>query len=103
MITGFLSFFFAFIISLIVFKEISSKEFALLIAPLVGSLGFVMSRFYLKTYFMKQKKQLASLSKALAKKMQSFHTSQENILIEDENIYRDVEITEKGKQGERNP
>ena len=52
---------------------------------------------------MKQKKQLASLSKALAKKMQSFHTSQENILIEDENIYRDVEITEKGKQGERNP
>jgi len=101
MLTGFLGFFVAFIITLIAVKEISSKELALMIAPLVGSLGFAMSRFYLKTYFKKQKKQIAHISNTLAKKIRSFHTPEKHIHIEDEDVYQASKITGENKQSEK--
>lgn len=102
MLTGFLSFFFAFIITLIAVKEISGKETALLIAPLFGLGGFAMSRFFLKSYYRKQKAQLEKLTSVLSKKIKSFGTSASSIKIEDQNVYQTQEKKDSGKAKDRN-
>lgn len=84
-LSGFLSFFFAFIITLIVVKEISGKQLALMIAPFFGLGGFALSRFFLKSYYHKQKKQLSTLASALSRKIQSFNTN--SINIENDDVY----------------
>lgn len=102
MLTGFLSFFFAFIITLIAVKEISGKQIALIIAPFVGLGGFAMSRFFLKSYYQKQKAQLARLTQTLSKKIKSFDTSASSIEIEDRDVYQSQEKTNSGKARDRN-
>lgn len=72
MLDGFLSFFFAFIVTLVAIKEISGQELALMIAPLVGAGSFAISRFFLKSYYQKQKTPLAKLINILSKKDQVF-------------------------------
>jgi DNA-binding phage protein len=84
-LVGFLSFFFAFIVTLIAVKEISGKQIALMIAPLFGLGGFAMSRFFLKSYYQKQKDQLSTLASALSRKIQSFKTN--SINIENDDVY----------------
>ncbi|WP_020402272.1 hypothetical protein [Gracilimonas tropica] len=100
-LTGFLSFFIAFIVTLIAVKEISSKELGLLIAPFVGLGGFAMSRFFLKNYFNKQKKQLADLTDILSKKIRSFGGSDQGIYIESEDVYRSSGQKTHGKEAEK--
>lgn len=102
MITGFLSFFFAFIITLIAIKEISGKQTALLIAPFVGAGGLVMSRFFLKSYYRKQKAQLTKLTQILSKKIRSFGSSASSIEIEDRDVYKSLEHSDSEKNKERN-
>lgn len=101
-LTGFLSFFFAFIITLIAVKEISGKQIALMIAPFVGLGGFAMSRFFLKSYYQKQKALLSKLSTAISKKISSFEISQSSIEIEDHDIYLSQERTNSEKSRDRN-
>ncbi len=96
-ITGFLSFFFAFIVTLIALKEISGKQIALMIAPFVGLGGFALSRFFLKSYYQKQKEQLAKLTSTLSKKIRSFENSSNTITIEDQNVYQSQENTDSEK------
>lgn len=102
MLAGFLSFFFAFIVALVAVKELSSKELALMIAPFVGLGGFAMSRFFLKSYYNKQKVQLTKLTNALSKKIRSFGSSSNAIKIEDRDIYQSQEKKDSGRSEERN-
>lgn len=102
MLTVFLSFFFTFVVALVAVKEISGKELALMIAPFVGLGGFAMSRFFLKSFYKKQKAQLTKLTHALSKKISSFGTSVNSIEIEDEDIYQSPEKNDSGKTRERN-
>lgn len=102
MLTGFLSFFFAFVITLIAVKEISGKETALLIAPFFGLGGFAMSRFFLKSYYRKQKAQLEKLTHVLSKKIRSFGTSASSIKIDERDIYQFQEKKDPGKEKNRN-
>jgi hypothetical protein len=101
-LTGFLSFFFAFIITLVAVKEISGKQLALMIAPFVGLGGFAMSRFFLKNYFKKQKVQLTKLSHALNKKISSFRSAEHSIKIDDQDIYQSSEEVDTNSARERN-
>ena len=101
MITGFLSFFFAFIITLIAVKEISGKQLALMIAPFVGLGGFALSRFFLKSYYKKQKMQLAQLTESLTKKIRSLNSSSQSIEIEDQDVYQTTENIPSGKAKEK--
>lgn len=101
-LAGFLSFFFAFIVTLIAVKEISGKQLALLIAPFVGLGGFAMSRFFLKSYYQKQKTQLSNLSSILSKKIRSFGATQNSIEIENRDIYRSQEKNGSERAKERN-
>lgn len=88
MITGFLSFFFFFLATLLIVKGISYKEIALMIAPFAGLAGFGLSRFFLKSYFEKQKKSLAKLSSSLSRKILSFKKeSPSSIDIESKDTY----------------
>ncbi len=91
LLAGFLSFFVAFIICLVAVKEISTKQFALLIAPFAGLGGLTLSRFFLKSYFNKQKQQLASLTAALSKKITAFGVSPGSIEIEEQEVYQPKE------------
>jgi hypothetical protein len=101
-IVGFLSFFFAFIVTLIAIKEISGKQLALMIAPFVGLGGFAMSRFFLKSYYRKQKEQLAKLTLALTKKIRSLDTPSNSIEIEDGGVYQSQEPNKSDKARSRN-
>lgn len=89
-LSGFLGFFFAFIITLITIKGLYSKELAILIAPFVGLGGLGMSRFFLKSYYEKQRKQLRELSDSISSKIKSFKrasTTSSSITIENEDVY----------------
>ncbi|MFD2533370.1 hypothetical protein [Gracilimonas halophila] len=101
-LASFLSFFFGFVVALIPFKEISGKQLALMIAPFFGLGGFAMSRFFLKSYFQKQKTQLTKLTNVLSKKIQSFGASQNSIEIENRNVYQSQEKTGSERAEERN-
>ncbi len=98
-IIGFLSFFFAFIVALIAFKEISGKQLALMIAPFAGLGGFAMSRFFLKSYYRKQKEQLNRLTQSLTKKIRALDTPSASIKIEDREVYQSQESNNAGKTG----
>jgi DNA-binding phage protein len=87
-LASFLSFFFGFIIALIAFKEINGKQFALMVAPFFGLGGFAMSRFFLKSYYQKQKDQLSTLTASISKKIASFGNTSGPIEIEDEDLYQ---------------
>lgn len=99
--TGMFSFFLFFIITLIAVKEITYKEMAMMVAPFAGLGGFALSRFFLKSYFQKQKKQLAKLTHTLSKKIRSFGHSSNAIAIEDEQVYQNQETNPAGKTGNR--
>ena len=86
MLTGFLSFFLFFVVTLVAVKEISYKQMALMIAPFAGLGGFAMSRFFLKSYYQKQKRQLAKLNQTLSAKIRSFR-SEGSIGIEHQQVY----------------
>lgn len=89
LITGFLGFFFAFILTLLVVKTLTYKELALMVAPIAGLGGFAMSRFYLKYYFRKQQTMLKNLSDSLQKKILSFGKgSASAIQVESEDLYK---------------
>lgn len=91
MLAGFLSFFFAFVVTLVFVTEISSKQLSLIIALLVGLGGFAMSRFFLKSYFKKQKSQLEKLTHTLSQKIKTFENFSNTIKIEDEDLYQSQE------------
>lgn len=89
LITGFLGFFFVFILTLLVVKTLTYKELALMVAPIAGLGGFAMSRFYLKYYFRKQQTMLKNLSDTLQKKILSFGKgSSSAIQVESEDLYK---------------
>lgn len=100
-LAGFLSFFFGFVVALIAFKEISGKQLALMIAPFFGLGGFAMSRFFLKSYFEKQKRQLSKLTHTLSKKILSFGDSSNSIKIEEHDVYQSESNTQSAKADER--
>ncbi|MGN8224077.1 hypothetical protein [Gracilimonas sp. BCB1] len=102
MIVGFLSFFFAFIITLIAIKEISGKQLALMIAPFVGLGGFALSRFFLKNYYRRQKEQLAKLTLSLTKKIRSLGAPSSSIEIEDEKVYQSQQSNKSDQAQNRN-
>lgn len=87
-LASFLSFFIAFIVTLIAVKEISGKQLALMIAPLFGLGGFAMSRFFLKSYYQKQKDQLSKLTASVSRKISSLSKSSGSIEIEDQDLYQ---------------
>ncbi len=62
------------VLCLIVFKEIYWKEIALMIAPLGGLLGFTLNRFFLKSFFDKQKRRFHSMLKSVSKSIGKEHT-----------------------------
>ncbi|WP_421774343.1 hypothetical protein [Gracilimonas sp.] len=101
-LTGFLSFFFAFIVTLIAVKEISGKQLALIIAPFVGLGGFAMSRFFLKSYYRRQKEQLARLTQSLTRKIRSLGTTSSSIEIEDEGVYQPQQSNKSDQAQNRN-
>lgn len=101
-LTGFLSFFFAFIVTLIAVKEMSTKQLALIIAPFVGLGGFAMSRFFLKSYYQKQKNQLYKLTTAVSHKIASFSNKSESIEIENRELYQTEEQSASTRDKERN-
>jgi Flp pilus assembly protein TadB len=72
MLAGFLNFFFTFFAALAAVKEISAQGLALMIIPLAVAGGFAISRFFLKSYYQKQKTPLAKLINILSKKDQVF-------------------------------
>lgn len=83
-------------------KEISGKQMALIIAPFVGAGGFAMSRFFLKSYYKKQKAQLAKLTHVLSKRISSFRTSGSSIEIENRDVYQSNENTASDKTKDGN-
>lgn len=87
-LSGFLGFFIAFIITLIAVKEMQSKQVALMIAPFAGLGGLAMSRFFLKTYYEKQKEQLKTLTDAITSRIKSFGRKQQGIRIEEKDVYQ---------------
>ncbi|MEQ8523074.1 hypothetical protein [Gracilimonas sp.] len=101
-LTGFLSFFFAFIVTLIAVKEMSGKQLALMIAPFVGLGGFAMSRFFMKSYYQKQKNQLYNLTTAVSQKIASFSKKSESIEIENADLYQTEEHPASSRDKEHN-
>lgn len=102
MLTGFLSFFLAFVIALVAIKETSTKQMALLIAPFFGLSGFAMSRLFLKGYYQRQKAQLAKLSTLISDKIKLFGTNSSSIEIEEREIYQPEVNPDSTKSEERN-
>lgn len=98
-IIGFLSFFFAFTVTLIALKEISGKQLALMIAPFAGLGGFAMSRFFLKSYYRKQKEQLARLTQSMTRKIRSLGSVSNEIEVEDPDVYQPEDSNRAGKAG----
>ncbi|MAL16097.1 MAG: hypothetical protein CL670_12050 [Balneola sp.] len=101
-LASFLSFFFGFIVALIAFKETSGKQFALMVAPFFGLGGFAMSRFFLKSYYQKQKDQLSTLTASISKKIASFGNTSGPIEIEDEDLYQENVNSTSSQPKERN-
>ena len=89
LITGFLGFFFVFILTFLSVKGLTYKELALMVAPIAGLGGFAMSRFYLKYYFRKQQTMLKNLSNSLQKKILSFgKRSTSAIQVDSKDLYK---------------
>lgn len=96
LISGFLGFFFLFIITLLIVKELTYKELALMVAPIAGLGGFALSRFFLKSYFRKQKTLLTNLTNALQKKIRSFErVPSTDIQLEPTDLYSDSSESDK--------
>ncbi len=88
LITGFLGFFFVFILTLLIVKGLTYKELALMVAPIAGLGGFALSRLYLKHFFRKQQSMLSELSNSLQNKIRSFgNESNSAIEIESKDRY----------------
>jgi hypothetical protein len=102
MLAGFLGFFIAFVITLVAVKETSTKQMALLIAPFVGLGGFAMSRFFLKSYYQKQKTQLTKLTTLVSNKIMSFGANSGSIEIEEQEVYQHKVDMDSTKSKERN-
>ncbi|MTI89655.1 MAG: hypothetical protein FH748_17020 [Balneolaceae bacterium] len=92
MIINIMAFMFGSLILLITFKEISSKQIGMLMAPLGGLGGLAMARFFLKTHYNRQKEKVIDIKNAVANKIKSFgqaKTPEDTIEIEDAEVYRD--------------
>lgn len=82
---GFMGSFIGAILILVIFKEAFSKQIGLMFAPAGGFAGFLLSRVFLKAYYVKQKQQVSRLIQGLSKKIKSLN--KHTLDIEEKDIY----------------